>query len=193
MSAGSKTRCVPAAAAQPYHLRTQATSADQLPSGLGVQADARRKDYPWGGSKAAKHKKTRPPKLNGSPRKAEPSAAQTRSTHPQPQRRLGNGHSRLSAQLVWRARARWASECAHSTPFVWHPWKGVWDLGRKNTARYPSRVEGASRVLQGLITTKPAAGFERAQTPFKSVTNGTGLARANAGGRGGSNELWPRS
>ena len=159
MSAGSKTRCVPAAAAQPYHLRTQATGADQLPSGLGVQADVGGWDSPRGGSKAAKHKKTRPPKLNGSPRKAEPSAAQTRSTHPQPQRRLGNGHSRLSAQIMWRARARWASEGAHSTPFVNDPWKGVWDLGRKNTARYPSRVEGESPSCKGLTTTKPAAGF----------------------------------
>ena len=142
-----------------------AAGADQLPSGLGVQADARRKDYPWGGSKAAKHKKTRPPKLNGSPRKVQPSAAQTRSTHPQPQPRQVNGHSRLSAQLVWRARARWASECAHSTPFVCDPWKGVWDLGRKNTARYPSRVEGESPSCKGLITTKPAAGFYEAAHP----------------------------
>ena len=51
-----------------------AAGADQLPSGLGVQADAGGWDSPRGGSKAAKHKKTRHPKLYGSLRKVQLSA-----------------------------------------------------------------------------------------------------------------------
>ena len=40
---------------------------------------------------------------------------------------------------------------------------------------------------------KPGKGPAFVRTKLKSVTNGMGLARADAGGRGGSNEPWSRS
>ena len=168
-----------------------AAGADQLPRGLGVQADAGGWDSPRGGSKAAKHKKTRHPKLYGSLRKVQLSAGSNPVRTPTTQRRLGNGHSRMSGQVVWRARRRRASEGAHAFPFVCDPWKGLLALGRKNAAPKPSRVEGESLVRKGLIEAKPAAGFQGAVDPFKSVANGRGVAWPSPRGQGASNE--PRS